>query len=246
MDSFQPGTVKRLIQFMYLGDYDDPKSGDEASRPSGNDGGGVSGETEQEDGIREVESRPESTATASLFEHLRVNSIGDYYGVDKLVSLANTKIKRLLQEDKSWVGDLPSAIELATGSTGDEELLGILAAAVAANISTLLGLDQFTSLDVMTDFSIKVLQGCVREILQLTQAARRSANEVVLLKRRIESLEGQIQQKDWEISKFRRCLTILNQTSECRNITCDSQFLCHIDPDECILRCARCRCRHTD
>ncbi|EXJ65649.1 uncharacterized protein A1O5_11176 [Cladophialophora psammophila CBS 110553] len=31
-------------------------------------------------------------ATASLFENIRVNSIGDYYRIDELVSLANTKI----------------------------------------------------------------------------------------------------------------------------------------------------------
>jgi len=39
---------------------------------------------------------PELTATASLFEYINVNSIGDYYGIDKLVSLANIKIKHLL------------------------------------------------------------------------------------------------------------------------------------------------------
>ena len=39
---------------------------------------------------------PELTTTASLFKYVNVNSIGDYYGIDKLVSLVNTKIKHLL------------------------------------------------------------------------------------------------------------------------------------------------------
>ena len=41
-------------------------------------------------------SSPESTATASLFKNVCVDSIGDYYGINKLVLLANTKIKHLL------------------------------------------------------------------------------------------------------------------------------------------------------
>ena len=185
-------------------------------------------------------SPPESTATASLFEYVNVNSIGDYYGIDKLVSLANTKIKHLLRSnsgDQSWVASLPSAIDIAVQSTGDNELLGILASATAANISSLLGSDQFTSLGVLTDFSIKVLHSCAQEIQALAGQCEES-------KLQLRKAEEQIQPSKLEISTLRECLEVLKKTSQCRNLNCGAEFLCFIDPSECLLRCAKCRCKH--
>lgn len=183
-------------------------------------------------------SPPESTVTASLFENVNVNSIGDYYGIDKLVSLANTKINRLVQsnsEDQSWVASIPSAIDIAVQLTGDDELLGILASATAANISSLLGSDQFTSLGVLTDFSIKVLHNCAQEIRIL--AGQRDENKLQL-----RNAEEQIQQGKLDISALRGCLETLNKTSHCRH--CATEFQCFIDPSERLLRCAKCRCKH--
>ncbi|KHO00486.1 speckle-type POZ protein-like protein [Metarhizium album ARSEF 1941] len=164
MDSFQPKTVKRLVQFMYTGDYDetdeyepsaayqnaciaDGVGAEEAADMENKfelrtEGGCIASSSSQELML----SLPKSTTTSSLSEHIYVNSIGDYYGVDKLVSLTNTKIKQLLQsgnEDESCVADLPIAIEAAAGLTGNRELMGVLASATAANISKLLCLDQF-------------------------------------------------------------------------------------------------------
>jgi hypothetical protein len=88
-----------------------------------------------------------STAT-SLLKHVKVNSIADYYGVDRLVSLANAKTTQLLRkdddnDDDSWIMGLLSAIDAATQSTGDTELQGILACAAGTNISKLLKPDEF-------------------------------------------------------------------------------------------------------
>lgn len=182
---------------------------------------------------------PESTATASLFENVHVNSIGDYYGIDKLVSLANTKIKHLLRsdsEDQSWVASLPSAIDIAVQSTGDDELLGILASATAANISSLLDSDQFTSLDVLTDFSIKVLHICAQEIRALTGQREES-------KLQLREAEEQMQQSKLEILTLKGCLEVLKKTRQCRNLNCGAEFQCFIDPNECLLRCTKCRCK---
>lgn len=83
----------------------------------------------------------ESAPPCALFEHMRVNSIGDYYGVAGLVSLANAKIKLLLQghvSDRNWaLLSLPTALEAALEAalelTGDGGLLDMLAAAAAVN-----------------------------------------------------------------------------------------------------------------
>ncbi|KJK73845.1 hypothetical protein H634G_10876 [Metarhizium anisopliae BRIP 53293] len=175
LDSFQCSTVKRLVQFIYTGDYDDPET------PQA-DGNACSGNTDKADegvlpndqlqhsasdegspipfskGEFKPSLPPPSTPSASLLEHIRVNSTGDYYRIDELVTLANAKITHLLRsnkKDQSWVPSLPLAIEAAVRSTGDGELLDILASATAANISTVTELDQFESIRVMTGFSMK-------------------------------------------------------------------------------------------
>ena len=148
-----------------------------------------------------IPSPPESTAVASLFEYVRVNSIGDYYGIDKLVLLANIEIKHLLRsesENQSWVASLPSVIE-AVGSTGNDELLGILASAAATNISTLLESDHFTSLGIMTDFSIKILQRCAEESQALVRERKGS-------KLQLQEAEEQRRQSKSEISALKECL----------------------------------------
>jgi len=236
MDSFQPETVRQLVQYMYTGDYDDvpeiehEASGHEAPEqevPERKTGGG--------DGTSPLKS----TASASLLEHVHVNSIADYYGVDRLVSLANTKIELLLEsngDDQSLVASLPSATEAAVRSTGDDGLVGILASASAANIATLLELEQFTSLSLLTDFSLKVLQSCARRNQALVE-------EQVDSNRQLRGARAQTQQRDFEITTLKECLKVLNRTEQCRN--CAADFHCSIDASECILRCARCRCKHS-
>ena len=185
-------------------------------------------------------SLPKSTTTSSLSEHIYVNSIGDYYGVDKLVSLTNTKIKQLLQsgnEDESCVADLPIAIEAAAGLTGNRELMGVLASATAANISKLLCLDQFRGMSLTTDFSIKILESCANKMEVL-------AREQIELRGEINRQQEQIGHRDFEISLLRKSLATLKSTSRCRNVNCTAEFQCVISPDECILRCAKCRCKH--
>ncbi len=149
---------------------------------------------------------PKSAASASLVEHIRVNSIGDYYGVDSLTSLANSKIQHLLRasKDPSWITALPSAIEAAVGSTGDDELLGILASAIAANISALLELDQFKSLHVMTDFSIKVLQSCAERLRTMEEGF---GHDIAVLTQKNES----------RVSTLEGSLRGLISMSRCRN-----------------------------
>ena len=57
---------------------------------------------------------PESTSAAS-WSKMSFDLIVDYYDIDKLVSLANTKIKHLIRGDGeiNWLSSLPSAIGMA-------------------------------------------------------------------------------------------------------------------------------------
>ncbi|OAG40790.1 hypothetical protein AYO21_04867 [Fonsecaea monophora] len=263
MDDFDPKVVKALVQFMYTGDYDIEEVRRDASEEATSEvvGDAVDGELTKwlktgslwdrqsqpdENEISRIgspsalppEASAEASATDPLLEHIRVNSIGDYYGIEALVSLANSKIEQLLQSDpaeNSWVETLPSAIEAATHSTGDQEVLRIFATAIAPNISSLLGMEQFRRLSVLTDFSLTVLDKCAREIHTLS--LQDQSNKY--LQQEWERRQGE---QDAEIAKLKDSLRMLNRTRQCRN--CMAEFTCSIDTRECILRCTKCLCKH--
>lgn len=187
--------------------------------------------------LSESEVPSTKSASASLIEHIRVNSIGDYCGIDQLVSLANSKIEGLLENsrDQTWIASLPTATELAVRSTGDVKVVDILASAAGANISRLLDSNQFKTLDLTTDYWIKVLQRCAQDFVAL---------EIKYLAMKWEHLESEEAARDLrtELRSLKRCLEVLNRTSGCRN--CSVEFMCTIDPDESLLRCGKCRCKH--
>ncbi|KAL5360070.1 hypothetical protein BJX96DRAFT_174951 [Aspergillus floccosus] len=192
MDNFHVQTVKNFVQFMYTGDYDSNDPPDD-NRGPGSDGifyrEGIPISmnapyaslpdygpqwTANEVSRTETPAMPTllPTAAAALLNHIRANSIGNYYRVDKLVTLANSRLKRLIQwygGSKDLLSVLPTAAEEAVGSTGDKELLEILASSVGSHIRDLetLGLlDQprLKGLGFESDFSIKVLQKCSRAV----------------------------------------------------------------------------------
>ncbi|PHH75567.1 hypothetical protein CDD80_2268 [Ophiocordyceps camponoti-rufipedis] len=82
-------------------------------------------EGDEDKGGKEDESEvadAQPRMTRDLATHIKVNSIGDYYGVTNLVSLANSNIGDLIQDaaenddSATWVMNLPSAIELAVNT----------------------------------------------------------------------------------------------------------------------------------
>jgi hypothetical protein len=186
MDSFHVQTVKHFVQFMYTGDYDsnDPPDDDRypgsasfdsdrfpthmidpRNAPQWTAGGESSTMTA-------TASAPSPTAAASFLDHIRANSVGDYYKVDGLVALANGRLKRLIERhggSKDFLSVLPSAAEEALGSTGDKELRETLASAIGEHIADLedqglLNETQLKALGFETDFAVKVLRNCLQGI----------------------------------------------------------------------------------
>ncbi|KAK4098696.1 hypothetical protein N658DRAFT_499150 [Parathielavia hyrcaniae] len=156
MDKFQPDTVRRLVQFMYSGNYDDP------------------GDSDDDHGTLCADSIPSAPSVeAMLLGHIGVNSIGDYYQVDGLMSLANSKIKKLLSDrnannHESLIAGLPAAIEAAAESTGNKELFEILAEAASRNTSCLLlDTEVLKNLSAMSDFAVSLLQAMINRNLAL-------------------------------------------------------------------------------
>ncbi|AEO54997.1 hypothetical protein MYCTH_39658 [Thermothelomyces thermophilus ATCC 42464] len=236
MDHFHPSIVRRLVQFLYTGKYDDLEDNSVSSTRNGRTE--TAGTQECSDPPPLASPMPKADAIPVLLGHIRMNSIGDYYQVENLVFLANGKIDQLLRDhskDSSLVESLPAAIEEAVQSTGDKKLLKVLAVAVADNISALVDMDTFRNLSALSDFAFHVIQDCAQKPRALTTELRAAQRELDGSKAQIEVF------KDHE-ERFLRLLNLLNNTSQCRH--CRTEFSCIIDAEGYILRCARCSTRH--
>ncbi|RDA82794.1 hypothetical protein CP532_6866 [Ophiocordyceps camponoti-leonardi (nom. inval.)] len=262
MDAFDAETVRRLVQFFYTGDYDHPEvayedADDEAGEASVKedvpDAEGMAHRLHFSDSSTALpESESQTIASVdSLNIHIKVNSIGDYYGVTKLMSLANDKIKHLIQQeherdDSGWVANIPAATALAYSSTGDDELLAILAAEIAKNLSALTLSRDFENLDGVSDLAFKVFQACAKEIQDLTMQVNRLAADKVDLKvemaAKLRDSALLLARSEEAADKMRKCFDVLRETDRCRN--CRDPFGCTVWEDEYILLCSRCRSEH--
>ncbi|KIW90258.1 uncharacterized protein Z519_08902 [Cladophialophora bantiana CBS 173.52] len=207
MDSFHPRTVKRLVQFLYTGDYDVDDDEHEATQ------GKLLEMTSMKLRKPPLQLPQALNATACLFEHIRVNSIGDYCRIDELVSIANTKIQHLVRSDgtsniESRIESPPEATETVVRSTGDDELRRILASATVPNIA-FLEPDHFKKLSVGTDVSTMAMQGCAQKNKDLM-------GKIYNLGVRLQMAESLSQDTTTaEVLKQKRCLRVLNGMAQC-------------------------------
>lgn len=234
MDNFQPRAVKALVEYLYTGGYGSLSTSDNAV--------GVS----QTPSDLESSSSSPDTATL-LLDHIRVNAIGDYYQVDGLMTAANQKIKHLHESsktDKSWVASLPTAIQLAISCTANEGLLDILAEVTAKELASIIHLQDFISIEPIYGFAGKVLHGCWERIQGLLNENDQLKSDLSSkdFERRVAEREHERVQSHHR--RMEQCLTVLNNTSFCRNPKCGAEFWCAIDAKECIVRCGKCRRRH--
>ena len=201
-----------------------------------------------------------------LLRNIRVNAIADYYDILQLKQLANTKIQHVLET--SWPANgFSNIVKEAFNSTSDTALHNIITLTAAARVEELLELEDFASLEFMSDFSI----GVMRNTIAAHKAKEElSAQKLQAVKLQLRYLESRLQsaEQDYTHEKLLReredtradriiesiddCISALARTSACRNVRCEADFTCYVErgglPQEpkYTLRCARCRCRHKD
>ncbi|RDA89432.1 hypothetical protein CP532_6126 [Ophiocordyceps camponoti-leonardi (nom. inval.)] len=225
MNAFDHHTVGRLVSFLYTGDYDE-SDGDEMtveeagvkpiaqifigphiSQLTAKAQPGPGGASAVANSI--ATPRYREPRAESLTIHIKVNAIGDYYGITKLMSLANAKLQNVfppkVQAQRgfpcnlvppAWVLSLPSAVKLAIESSGDTELLSILSAETANNISALVVADDLKEMDDVSDFSFMVFKNCALEIQRHVRLNMAIASQCTQHLRKIDELEKKI--KEWE------------------------------------------------
>jgi hypothetical protein len=204
--------------------------------------------------------------TDILLRHVRVNAIADYYDIPQLRELANSKIRDILKTN--WSADsFSSVVKAVFNSTSDVELRDIMALTATSHMETLIELEDFAALEVMGDFAVKL----VRNMIAKHKVEEEKFREAVgIIQHQLEETEDRcqaaVQSFDEEKSLHQRdsartermvkiinsCHETLLSTKECRNTSCQAEFMCYIETGDSFnepkytLRCAKCRCRHYD
>lgn len=252
MGEYKPSVVRKLIQFMYTGEYDqstahatEKDAGSDADQPEPpNDSARDAGEAP----IGSHVQAPDSSALEALLEHIRVNSIADYYQVGPLIALANEKIQKLLRDPehkKELVAGLPAAIETALDATGDLGLLDVFAEAVVANIGDFIGMSTFEQLFGSRSNGSALSFKIIRQLGKAMKAALdEKIGELYKTTDELRKAIGLSAERQDRISDLERLLRHLSGYQNCMN--CCIQFNCSIEPknSEWLLRCSKCKCKH--
>lgn len=116
-----------------------------------------------------------------LLEHIRLDTIGDYYGLNELSYIAISKLQGLLSEpdadsatffdvaplkfDKAMA--LPDAIKEAGENSVDFRAMEVLSDSAALNIQALAIVSSFENLDVVSSFAISVFRKMAFQLHQM-------------------------------------------------------------------------------
>ncbi|PHH66776.1 hypothetical protein CDD81_5908 [Ophiocordyceps australis] len=158
MTHYLPETVKRMVEFMYTGDYSgftEPK-GDEFQGPSG--GGDQVNDENQSPSFNSSSSsatldfspppEPREVPNDDVLSHLRVGSIADYYQLTDLAEMAQDRVKVLLEDvqHETLVMTIPDLITEIIESTNNMPQIGSLVSMAAKSIVALDAWDLITTI----------------------------------------------------------------------------------------------------
>ncbi|KAF4965135.1 hypothetical protein FSARC_7002 [Fusarium sarcochroum] len=155
VEQFDVATVRRMIIFIYTGDYSLEPTCKEPNTPS---------DPPKESSVV-ISSTKEDDIPTELLCHLRMNSIGDYYDIQGLVEYANAKMQPLLQN--SQTESLPQLVQEVSDSTGDTVLHSIVASLVASHIEDVVDLPAFSQIKPRGSIMITILNACASRVRTL-------------------------------------------------------------------------------
>ncbi|KAJ4245974.1 hypothetical protein NW762_013718 [Fusarium torreyae] len=243
VNGFDLPTVQYMISFLYTGNYqlaskdkqesvsDDEQDYDEADTVS-----------------HSSTALPETTEdenVESLLSHIRVNAIADYYNIQDLSQLANSKIQIVLDEGQS-ADVFPRILQEVSTSNRDANLRSIIASATAKCIEELTESETFRAVKFDHTLSIEILRVCGKRIQKLQHELNTVQREAAACR---SSQARELHAKTALIKQANDSLDTLKQTSQCRH--CSRDFNCYFekesmeDDSSYVLRCRACRCRHS-
>ena len=155
-----------------------------------------------------------------------MNSIADYYELPGLATNSMNKAKDILREEWS-VDSLGDLLRESLGSTGDQRFFRMLSEIAADHFGEIADSHMLDESALAQGFAPYLLPVAIRSVMA-AEAGRRDALRVS------KDLNSRVK--------------LLETHSSCQNITCGA-LSPQLEPDSLrssyLLRCARCRCRHT-
>ncbi|KAL7921810.1 hypothetical protein ACQKWADRAFT_294510 [Trichoderma austrokoningii] len=260
IELFDEETVRRLVEYLYTGDYDQikkPKNAPPDTTPSTSPSATVESQNSSSPAAR-APSTPAKRVTKDTLHHVQVNAIADYYGIQGLGLLANHKIQRAYLT--SWdPNSFVASVKEALNVSGDESLHRLMAFQAARKLKELLKSGQLPGL--VGDFAASVLSCHAL----LVDESRQEQSQIALQQQQHEQqraeLDAQINnlQTRCQVAEARatrnienvgKLVSLTNNQVSCRNVSCAKTFGSYLEatgnPTEpaYVLRCSWCRCRH--
>ncbi|KAL9489693.1 LOW QUALITY PROTEIN: hypothetical protein ACSS6W_001970 [Trichoderma asperelloides] len=259
IELFDAETVRRMVEYLYTGDYDQFKEASNVVAATSAATPSPPNTVQSQGSSAPANTAPANTAPANTapatpalvvakgtLHHVQVNAIADYYGIQGLGLLANQKIQQAYAvkwDPKSFIASAKAAISVS----GDKSLHGVMALLTAQNLKELLKSGELASL--VGEFAASVLHFHAH----LLDAARQEQGQVEVqqqsdLQARCQSAEARATRI---IENIGRLVSVLCEREYCRNGACQREFGSYIevigDPSEptYVLRCSTCLCRHS-
>ncbi|KAK0627395.1 hypothetical protein B0T14DRAFT_424596 [Immersiella caudata] len=240
VEDFEVETVRRMVEFLYTGDYDAPPHPSEAI---------------EEEAITVQPLALRNETNDKILRHVRVAVIADYYNIKDLSSLACTKVKSSISapnENHPSPQALADAVKEASTLCDDnnQDLQDTITTFAAANLNILLQADDLNPL--FNDFGVeiikKLMQKCETLETQLKDTTKGLRAIVESQKQALAALNRARVQEARTSASVTKCLAMLREQSRCRNGQCGALFECYVEGNGhypvYTLRCAKCGCRH--
>jgi hypothetical protein len=182
--------------------------------------------------------------TENILSHLRVNAIADYYNVENLAQLANSKIKAILEQGQE-AELFPPLIQEMSKSNRDAELCTIVASAAAEHMKDLIKLQDFQDVELGHTLVFGIFRALTMKInevqSQLEASQRLAASYESIAAEESESARLFEERVDYSLNQ-------LENTTKCRHCAKDFGGILEEcgpgSPVSHILRCRDCRCQH--
>ncbi|CAG9974340.1 unnamed protein product [Clonostachys byssicola] len=161
---FDVDTIRRLVQFFYIGDYN-------TENPSDTKQLIIKLESPSEENLTLTPAGTEILSAISVADQLRahidLNIAADYYQVPDLLKMTRDEVEKLLQHH--WnASAFPELFDRVSSVVADAKLQSIVTDAAARHLDELVQLKEFRELDCINEITIKLLSS----ILEANKSAR--------------------------------------------------------------------------
>lgn len=185
-----------------------------------------------------------SDVPKTVYTHIHVNAIADYYNIACLLKQSRDKIYNhvVLNWDAKMYSNVLSEI---FSTTGDRELIRMMGEAAGSHLLDLTNNEDFSNTDGIGDFIMGLMESCVEDKRLLTRRLDDATEKEHSTRLYKDHLLGSMKSA---MTRLDACMDTLKSTTNCRQ--CDAAFTCYMEKRGLLesavftLHCSKCRTRH--